>query len=156
MDNFLPQAWVVRSDKDTHFTGALALNAMELEVIGDAAPTSSNRVPTIRSKITRITILSEQNLAWDIMLFKAAFAPPLTADCDLHPLVDWLSFTAADGVRVGAAGVFMYSWSGFSFPYYTTDVMGRIHAGLINRDAVAKLANGAGGAIAVEIEGVSA
>lgn len=156
MDNFLPQAWVVRSDKDTHFTGVLATNAMELEVLGDAAPTSSNRVPTIRSKITRITVISEQNLAWDIMLFKAAFTPPLTADADLHPLVDWLSFTAGDGVRVAAAGLYLYSWSGFSFPYYTTDVMGRIHVGLINRDGTAKLASAGGGAIAVEIEGVSA
>lgn len=156
MDNFLPQAWVVRSDKDTHFTGALATNAMELEVLGDAAPTSANRIPTIRSKITRITVISEQNLAWDIMLFKAAFTPPLTADADLHPLVDWLSFAAADAVRVAGAGLFLYTWSGMDFPYYTTDVMGRIHVGLINRDAVAKLAAGAGGAIAVEIEGVTA
>jgi hypothetical protein len=90
------------------------------------------------------------------MLFKAAFTPPLTADADLHPLVDWMSFSAADGVRVAAAGLYLYTWSGLDFHYYTTDAMGRIHVGLINRDAVAKLASGAGGAIAVEIEGVTA
>ena len=156
MDNFLPLPWVVRSDKDTHFTGALVQNAMELEVLGDVAPTSSNRIPTIRSKITRVTVISEQNLAWDIMLFKAAFTPPLTTDPDLHPLVDWLSFLAIDAVRVAGAGLYLYTWSGMEFPYYTTDVMGRIHVGLINRDAVAKLAGGAGGNITVEIEGVTA
>jgi len=155
VDNFLPQVWVVRSDKDTHFTGALLTNALELEALGDAAPTSSNRTASIRSIIRRITVISVQNLAWDVMLFKAAYTPPLTVDGDLHPMVDWLSFAAADGVRVAGAGLYLYTWSGMEFPYYNTDAPGRIHVGLINRDATAKII-AAGGEIVVEIEGISA
>jgi len=154
MGYIIPQVWVVRSAKATHFSGALVTDALELEAMGDAAPTSSNRVPTIRSRIRKITILSEQNLAWDVMLFKNTYTPPLSTDPDLHPLVEWLSFLAADAVRVAGVGLYIYTWTGLDIPYFNTDAPGQIHVGLINRDAVAKIA-GAGGNVVVEIQGVT-
>lgn len=149
----LSQAWIVRSDKDLHFTGALVTNAMELETLGDATPTSLNRIPTPRSRIRRITVLSTQNLALDVMIFHSTFTPPLTTDPDLHPLVDWVSFLAADAVRVAGAGLYIYSWTGLDIPYMT-ESGGVIYVGLINRDAAAKLA-GAGGNLVVEIQGLT-
>lgn len=150
-----PTPWVVRSDKDVSFTGALATNAMELAVLGSADPLSANRVPTQNSLIRRVTVISDQNLAWDVMLFKSTFVPPLTADADLHPLVEWVSFTAADGKQVAGAGLWLYTWTGLSVPYANTDAPGRVHVGLVNRDAVAKNA-GAAGEVIVELEGVTA
>jgi hypothetical protein len=151
----VPAPWVVRSDKDTHFTTALATDAIDLETIGDAVETASNRVPTIRSAIRRITLIADQNLAWDVMLFRATFTPPLTTDADLHPLVEWIEFKAADGKRVAGAGLYLYTWTGLDIPYFNTDAPGRIHVGLVNRDAVAKNA-GATGEVIVELSGVTA
>lgn len=150
-----PTHWVVRSDKDTHFTGALATNAMELETIGSATVTDSNRVPTLRSIIQRVTVISDQNLDWDVMLFRNTFALPLPVDADLHPLVEWIEFEVGDGVQVGAAGLFMYTWTGMDVPYWNTDAPGQIHVGLINRNAVAKNA-GAAGEVVVELQGITA
>ena len=149
-----PKRWVVRSDKDTHFTGALATDALELETLGDTAGTSQNRVPSFPAIIQRLTVISDQNLAWDVMLFKSTFTPPLSTDCDLHPLVEWLEFKATDAKRVGGAGLYMYTWTSFEIVYTNTDAPGQIHVGLINRDAVAKNA-GATGEVIVELQGVT-
>jgi hypothetical protein len=100
-------------------------------------------------------LISDQNLAWDVMFFRTTFVPPLTADADLHPLVEWIEFRAVDGKRVAAAGLYLYTWTGLDIPYFTTDAPGRVHVGLINRDAVAKAA-GAAGEVIIELAGVTA
>ena len=148
----LPKTWVVRSDKDTHFTGALIQNAMELETLGD--PATENKRDQTRSIIQRISIISEQNLDWDIVLFRSTFAPPLTLDCDLDPTIDWVTFEVADGVQVAAAGLYRYSYTSLQILYWNTDAPGAIHVGLVNRNAVAKGA-GAAGEIIVELQGIT-
>jgi len=136
-----PDSWVIRSNKDTLFTTALATNAIDIENLGAA--------PTPNIIISRVTVLSDQNLDWDLMFFKNNTAQP-NADADLDAMVDWVRFEDSDGVQVAGAGLWRYSVSGLELRYASDD--GNVYVGLINRNAVAKNA-GATGEIVVELSG---
>jgi len=136
-----PDSWLLRSDKDVHYTTLLAQNAIDLENIG--------ALPTPAVIITRVTVWSDQNLDWDIMFFRNATSQP-NADIDLDAMVDWISFAVADGVQVAGTGPYRYSVSGITLRYQPDD--GDAHVALINRNAVDKNA-GATGEIAIELQG---
>ncbi|MFH1107740.1 MAG: hypothetical protein V1790_00875, partial [Planctomycetota bacterium] len=56
----------VRTDKDTHFTGALVTNAGELENI--VLPGAIGAGGHSRARVRAISILSDQALDWEVML----------------------------------------------------------------------------------------
>ena len=136
-----PDSWTLRSDKDVHFTTALAQNAIDLETIG--------ALPTPAVIIDRITIWSDENLDWDVMFFKNATSQP-NADADLDTMVDWMSFLSTDGLQVAGAGLYRYAVTGLELRYHPDD--GNAHLGLINRNAASKTA-GANGEFVIEISG---
>jgi len=135
--------WRARSDKDTHYTTALAQHAIDLESIG-ALP---DGLPGV--VIDRVTVWSDQNLDWDVMFFRSATSQPST-DADLDTMVDWISFAVADGVQIAGTGLFRYSVSGINLRYQPTDAT--FHIGLINRSATPKDA-GSDGEFVVELSG---
>lgn len=136
-----PDSWILRSDKDTHYTTSLAQNALDLESVGF--------LPTPSVIITRLTLWSDQNLDWDVMFFRTATAQP-NADADLDTMVDWFRFLTTDAVQIAGTGLWRYSISGMNFRYNPVD--GQAHVGLLNRNAVAKNA-GATGEVVIELQG---
>lgn len=139
----MSEQWIARSDKDTHYTTALAQNALDLE--------SFAVMPSASVQITRVTLWSDQNLDWDLMFFNDAVSQP-SADADLHSMNDWIRFTVTDGVQIAATGLFLYSVSGLRLNYKPVDRI--FHVGLINRNAAAKNA-GATGEVVVELQGIT-
>lgn len=135
------ESWIVRSAKGTHYTGALTTDQMDLEDIGVV------KVPMV--EIRRLTLWSDQNLAWDVMFFKSSAGQP-SADADLDSMVDWISFEAADGVQVAGTGLWRYSITGMELRYRPSD--SRFNVGLINRDVTSKI-SGATGEVVIELEG---
>lgn len=133
--------WRLRSDQATHYTTSLAQNALDLETIGN--------LPSPTVMITRVTIWSDENLDWDIMLFRSAASQP-SADPDDDSMVDWISFAVADAVRIAGAGLFRYSVSGLRLLYNPVD--SKAHVGLINRNSASKTAS-PGGDLVVELHG---
>lgn len=129
----------VRSDKDTHFTTSLAQDALDIEDLG----TVQNP-----SKVIRVTVWSDQNLAWDVVLFRTSSGQPAT-DADLDTMTDWVSFAAGDGVRFNSTGLYRYSVSGLDLRYAGDN--NTLYLGLVNRSATSKNA-GATGEVVIELE----
>lgn len=139
-----PLAYYVRTDKDTHFTQALATNAIESETL-----THDEGVRSPVGDVGRITLYADQNLDFDVILFRSA--PGDLTDLDTLDIVDWISFLEAEGVQIAGAGPFIYSQSGMKWRY--AEALGRreLHVGLVNRHATAKNA-GATGEVVIEFE----
>lgn len=136
----LPRLYTVRSLKGTHFTGALAQNAKEDESFD--LPGGLKRV-----RITGVTLLSDQNLDWDIVQFRTSGTDD--ADADLDTQIDWVSFAVADGNQIAGAGLFRYGVTGLSLDLDNDD--GKLHVGLVNRNSTAKIA-GATGEVVIEFQ----
>ena len=125
---------IVKSDKDDHFTGALAQNAREDESL------VIHRGEVTRGQIESVSIISDQNLAWDVAFFENENFS--NTDMDVDSFVDYESFTVASGVQIAGAGSYYYGTSGLDIPYTAGD--GRIHVTLVNRSATTKTAGSAG------------
>lgn len=137
--------FTVTSVSTTHFTGALATNAAETEDIalpGALAGVNGNA----RGEIRSITIISQQNLAWELEFWRSATHG---ATIDADKFIGRWTFAAVDGVQEAGAGNFRYYIDGLDIPYDDADGTGKLHISLVNRDAVAKLAQGAGGDVVV-------
>lgn len=137
----------IRSDKDTHFTGALVQNAKEDESI--SFPGEISEIGVRELLITGASIQSDQNLEWDIFLWRNNNFD--NTDLDIDGFVDFINFTAASGKQIAGAGQFYYpSSSNMAIPYRVDyPSLSQIHCSLVNRSAAAKNA-GATGEIAVE------
>lgn len=133
---------ILRSDKDTHFTGGLAQDAMETESINFP---SDWRTAGINSCIIEgISIQSDQNLDWDVVIFSGSEFD--NTDLDLDKAIDYTSFANTVGKQVGGAGQYYYplASSPFKIPYVDEDRSGKLHVGLVNRSATAKNAGATG------------
>ncbi len=134
----------VRSDKDDHFTGALAQNASELEDI--ATQTGYKKFA-----IMEVAMISDQNLDWELWFWNKATADD--ADIDLDAFIGRVAIAAADQKQLGASGIY-YANKELAMPiiYCDDDVTAvlapKLHMSLVNRSATAKNA-GATGEIAV-------
>lgn len=136
---------VVRSDKDTHFTGAISQNAKEDENITGLDCNSG--------LITGITIVSDQNLAWDVYLWGTDGFDD--SDLDAENFLGRFSFLSSDGDQLGGSGQYYYSTSHASqsfqpIPYADADNGNELHISLVNRSASAKNA-GATGEVVVTV-----
>lgn len=139
---------VVKSDKDTHFTGALATNASEEENISGIRYRSG--------MIEAIHITSDQNLDWDVYFF--AKDGITDTDLDVEYFLGVVTFVAADAKQIAGAGQYYYSTNNCSyafrpFPYVDLDALAviesdqttpELHIALVNRNATSKSAGGSG------------
>ena len=131
----------------THFTGALALNASKVEHVPlrrDLWGAMLN-CPLI---VKAVTILSVQNLAWEIQIRRSATHTANDPGADAF-LARW-TFAATDAVQNDGAGDYLYYIDGNDQCYRDDDTSGLLHLVLVNRSATAKLA-GATGNIVVRL-----
>lgn len=146
---------LVRTDSATQFNTALAQNAKDTEdlVIGSAAGQVDPGVAaglTVKSRLKHITVVSMQNLAWELWLWRKDTYDASLTDPDLvFPAGRW-SFLATDAVQIAGAGLFYYYIEGNDQFYQDLDVGGEVHLMLINRSLTAKGA-AAPGLIMIEL-----
>lgn len=135
----------IRSDKDTHFTGALAQNAGEDENLTGLSVNSG--------MIENISLQADQNLDWDIYLYATDGFDD--TDLDNDTLLGVVRFVASDGQQIGGSNQYYYSTVSSSyafrpFQYIDDDGTNEIHVKLVNRNATAKN-SGATGEVVLEI-----
>jgi len=133
---------IIQSDKDTHFSGALATNAKEDENLTLIGANSG--------LITAIHIVSDQNLAWEIAFFGTDGFDD--SNFDLQWYLGRVKFAASDGTRIAGAGPYIYTTTNISQPfqpirYADLDESGELHISLINRDSTSKNAGATGEAV---------
>lgn len=136
------------TDKDTHFTGALAQNAIEVESID--FPADWSLLESHEIVIESIVVQSDQNLEWDIYLWSTSDYNETNLDADRF--IDSFNFPTTAGKRIAGAGQYYYSApsNNIMVPYKDEDRTSKLHIGLVNRSATAKNA-GATGEIVVKI-----
>lgn len=131
----------ILTDKDLHFTGALATDAEERENI--VLPAAISAGLHCRSRLRAIALISDQNLNWEIFLWgRDTFGDP--ADFDLNSFIGRWRFDQGDGVQIAGAGPFYYYVDGLDVPYEDLDNSGELHISLVNRHATAKNAGATG------------
>lgn len=134
---------LVRSDKDTHFTTALAQNAMDVE---------SLTIPDVRTTLTfmirHMTFLSDQDLDFDIYIWSTEAAEDTDLDADRFvckvPMDTSISF------RLNNTGVYYHQVLDLEIPYRDQNPEAgdapkpKLYVGLANRDVTSKNAGATG------------
>lgn len=151
----------VRTDKDVDFIAGIAQNAADTANL--VPPGSLAAGGHCRSIIRGISILSDQNLAWELKFFNTNAFNTGAADLDTVPFIGGWGFQAGDGTQIAATGPYYYYIDGLYIPYHCTDFdehgtfvagakkpQGQVHVMLINRSATSKNA-GATGEIVVQL-----
>ena len=134
----------VKSDKDTHFTDALAQNAVEHENIamGNALVGCEECI------IEGVVLLSDQNLEWDVFFWTRS--TNLDTDADIDTFLDYIKFKQTEGRQIAGTGLWYYSWTNLGIPYKDEDQSEEFHVSLCNRSATSKNA-GATGEVVVKL-----
>jgi hypothetical protein len=136
----------VRSDKDTHFTGAIIQNAAEEENI--VLPQCLRGMNgNARAIVRSVAIVSDENLDWEVWLFRTDGFQD--ADLDLDTFTGFMAFAVADARQIAGAGPFYYYRGELNLPYQDADNTGELHIALVNRSAAAKSAGAAGEAVVI-------
>lgn len=136
-----PDSWVISSVEADHFDTALADGVIDIEDLGV--------LPTPQVIVSRITVWADENLNWEVSLWRNNTGQPDVSPLEDHGLVEFVSFLVADGVRIGGAGPFIYSISSVDLRW-TSDA-GVCFVGLVPRGS-AKAA-GATGNVRIEVSG---
>lgn len=136
---------IIRTDKDSHFTGALAQNAIEAENI--------TGILTNSGTIVGVNLQSDQNLDWDIYFWAKDELD--NTDLDLDECLGKVRFVASDGDQIAGAGQYYYdsATSSYAFRgirYVDLDNTTELHVGLVNRNSTAKNA-GATGEVVIRV-----
>ena len=131
---------VVASVKGTHFTGALAQNAVESESLD--VPSHWSTIKISKYIIEGLTIQADQALEWDVYLWGDSTYN--NADMTLAKLIDQVNFPAAGGLQIAGTGQFHYASPTLEIPYEDSDNTSKIHVSLVNRSATAKNAGATG------------
>jgi hypothetical protein len=129
------------SNPTADFIAACAQNA---GITGSIALPSGVR----HGRLQAISILSVENLAWEVWIFSAARVATIAADV----LLGKWTFGATDGQQIAGAGLYHYFIDGIDIS--CTDAAstnaGKVYLVLVNRSAAAKTA-GAGGGIKITL-----
>ena len=127
--------YTMRSDKDTHFTGSIAQNAVEEESLTGLI---SNKV-----RITGIIILSDQELAYRVILYSTdAFAD---ADLDVDSLINEFEFDLPGyGRRIAGTGKYSMVVTDLDMDYIDEDGTKELHVALQNLSSTSKNAGATG------------
>jgi hypothetical protein len=130
------------TDKDGHFTGALATNAVEHESIN--FPTDWGIVGIQEMIIESVSIQSDQQLEWDIYVWSGS--ENANADLDLDTFLDYFNFPTTSGKRLAGANQYYYASvaNNVAIPYRDNDKSSKLHVSLVNRSATAKNAGATG------------
>lgn len=138
----------VRSDKDSHFTGAIAQNAGEDESLtlpACLAGINGNARGLVRS----LTLVADQNLDWEVQFWRSGTHG--AADIDTDKWIGGVVFTASsDAKQLAGSGSYLYYKGNLDIPYIDLDNSGKLHVTLTNRSAGAKGA-GAVGEVIVDV-----
>jgi len=143
-----PYGFVVRTDGATELRSALAQNEAELVILTQEA----HGVPVAEFDIVRVSVLSAENLAWDVYFYDSE--PGALTEHDDNPVVDWIEFAVAQGKQINATGPFIYSLSSFKTRFVNRNGEPTIYVRLCQRDAAGKTANDPGKVVVI-IEGTS-
>jgi len=143
-----PYGFAVRTDGATELRSALAQHEAELVILTQ----EDHGVPIASFDIVRVSVLSAENLAWDVYFYDSA-PGALTAHDD-NPVVDWIEFDATQGKQINATGPFIYSLSAFKTRYINRNGEPTIYVRLCQRDAAGKTANDPGRVVVI-VEGTS-
>jgi len=136
-----PSLRYVRTDKDTHFTGAINQNATEEENITGLA--SSKII------INSIAILSDQLLNYRVILFSQDTFD--NADLDVDSFWGEIGLDLPSyGFQIAGAGKYYMAVTGLNIPYEDKDGSEELHIALQNLSATAKNA-GATGEVVLEV-----
>ena len=158
----------VRTDKDVQFIAAIAQNAADTANV--VPPQSLGAGGHCRSIIRGMSIVSDQQLAWEVQFYSQNTFNTNAADLDQVPFLGKWGFQAADGTQIAGAGPYLYYIDGLYIPYHCTDFdysangvaghgkiingvaqpEGQIHIMLVNRSATGKNA-GATGEIVIQL-----
>lgn len=125
----------IRSDKDDHFTGSIAQNAVEQESLTGLI---SNKV-----KITGIVILADQQLNFRVVFYSTdAFAD---TDLDVDSLFNEVEFDLPGyGWRIAGTGKYCMVITGLDINYIDENGTNELHVALQNLSATSKTAGGNG------------
>jgi hypothetical protein len=134
----------IRSDKDAHFTGAIAQNAFEQEDI--LTETAVNRFA-----ILAVEILADQALDWELWFWNKATAED--TDMDLDAYIGRVAIAVADQKYYGTSGTY-YANKELAAPviYMDDDAPGtapKLHVSLLNRNATSKNAGATGEVVVI-------
>lgn len=131
----------IRSDKDRHFTGAIAQNAAEEENITGL---EANKI-----KITRITLMADESLSFRVWLFGAdGFT---NSDMDSDRYITWKNFDlTTNGKQYTNTGFYRFDKTNLNIDYEDFDGTNELHVALECLSAAGKTA-GAAGEVVIEI-----
>ena len=151
----------VRTDKDVDFVLGIAQNTADTANL--VPPAALGADGACRSVLKSISILSDQQLAWNLQLYSRNTFVAGQADLDAEFFLGQWSFIEADGTQVAAGGPFQYYIDGLDIPYFCGDFdthatfvagakrpQGQIHLQLVNRSSTSKNA-GATGEIVIDL-----
>jgi len=119
--------YTIRSDKDSHFTGAIANGNSENE---NLTGLSANKI-----RIKRVKAICEENWAFDVALWqKDTFQ---TADFDTDAWCGMVGFIAASGVQInsGSYTQYYYDSGALDITYEDLDGTFELHCSYVARDA---------------------
>jgi len=125
----------LRSDKDSHFTGAIAQNAVEEENLTDLI---GNKV-----KITGIIVLSDQQLDYRVIFYSTdGFA---NTDLNLDTLINEVELDLPSyGFRIAGTGKYCMVVTGLDIDYIDDDASEELHVALQNLSSTSKTAGANG------------
>jgi hypothetical protein len=143
----VPVILAARTDDTLAWTGAIAQNAgvaYDLVLPSGLFGVNGNALTVIKS----LQIVSVQNLAWELWVYKQAAGQQ--SDPQSDQFAGFWSFAATDGKQIAGAGLFYYYIDGLEVPYRDLDFKGKLHMILVNRSVTSKNA-GATGNIVVQV-----
>ena len=133
----------IRTDKDVQWTGAIVQNAGANETI--TVPWAD---APLSLTLTGISVLSDQNLAWEFNFWNSALFGS-SSNMDLDGWIGLWGFAAADGQQIAATGNYRYYIDGLEIPLWNssangTSTMQELYVSLVNRSATSKNAGATG------------
>ena len=127
--------YTLRTDKDSHFTGAIAQNATEEE---NLTGLNTNKV-----RITSVAIQSDQQLDYRVILFNSDTFADTDLDADRY-FADVELDLPSYGFRIAGAGQYYMVVNGLSIDYEDLDASKELHVALQNLSATGKNAGATG------------
>lgn len=131
----------LRSDKDSHFTGAINQNATEEENLTGLI---ANKI-----RITGVSVQSDQSLDYKLIFFKTDGFADTDLDLDTFASEQEMDLPSY-GWRIAGANQYYMAVDGLAIDYQDDDETHELHVALQNLSATAKNA-GATGEVVVEI-----
>ena len=133
---------LVESVVATHFTGAIAQNAIEIESL--TSPDTRDTDEFIIEAISIIVDAFAADTAFHVVFFDT---PTQTAVVNDDPFIEFVNFSGVSGMTIGTGGggtQRYHAVSGLAISYKDALGGGQIHVGIVNRAATSKPAGATG------------